>query len=398
MKNFYFALLLASAFAGNSVSAQTDTNRGGNNVVWKPQTVLAYTMDEVVSPSWENAGHTSFAYDQYGNTTMLTRYDSSGKPQSKTTYVYDTSVAGYLLDRRVYNLTDNPDNDLADSHDYYHEDVTRDGNGRVVSAKYKFDESGSMGGSLDVEYDNATGKAKKMTVTLGEYGSVYNVVLDNIEWESFDGTRLKVDPYMVSTPELADYLLEGSNRIKSSTGLNVEYLADGGYVATFKFFSLVTTIAKSITDNNGSYTLEKLDYTSSGKVSGGVKTVVTLDSHGNVVNKQKWERGEEGEYNSEYLLDKELTCQYTYNADFGYPETRVGNDMENTGEYIGKLKLEYRDFVSFKTTGISGVATDNAEYSDGIYNLNGVKMPTAGALPKGIYLKRINSKTVKILK
>lgn len=29
MKNFYFALLLASAFAGNSVSAQTDTNRGG---------------------------------------------------------------------------------------------------------------------------------------------------------------------------------------------------------------------------------------------------------------------------------------------------------------------------------------------------------------------------------
>ena len=53
---------------------------------------------------------------------------------------------------------------------------------------------------------------------------------------------------------------------------------------------------------------------------------------------------------------------------------------------------------SFKTAGISGVATDNAEYSDGIYNLNGVKMPTEGALPKGIYLKRINSKTVKILK
>lgn len=29
MKKFYLALLLASAFAGNGVSAQTDTNRGG---------------------------------------------------------------------------------------------------------------------------------------------------------------------------------------------------------------------------------------------------------------------------------------------------------------------------------------------------------------------------------
>lgn len=36
MKKFNLALLLAATLAGNVVSAQTDTNRGDNDVVWKP--------------------------------------------------------------------------------------------------------------------------------------------------------------------------------------------------------------------------------------------------------------------------------------------------------------------------------------------------------------------------
>ena len=77
---------------------------------------------------------------------------------------------------------------------------------------------------------------------------------------------------------------------------------------------------------------------------------------------------------------------------------RIGDDMDESVRAYGIIKLEYRDYLSFTTTGIYNVPTGNSVCSDGIYNLNGVKLPSDNSLPNGIYLKRMNGKTIKILK
>ena len=55
MKKFYLTLVLASALAGNGVSAQTDNNMEDQDVVWRPQTVLSYVKNSD-SDSWEKTG------------------------------------------------------------------------------------------------------------------------------------------------------------------------------------------------------------------------------------------------------------------------------------------------------------------------------------------------------
>lgn len=93
-----------------------------------------------------------------------------------------------------------------------------------------------------------------------------------------------------------------------------------------------------------------------------------------------------------------MTCEYTYNSDYGYPETRIGDDMDEGVRVDGIIKLEYRDYLRFAITGINNVSTDNSVCSDGVYNLNGVKMSSEKSLPNGIYMKHMNGRTVKILK
>ena len=93
MKKFNLALLLAATLAGNGVSAQTDTNRGDNDVVWKPQTVLSYVKNSE-SDSWGKPETITYTYDQYGYVTSV----DNGR---KTTYTYDPAVPGYLIDTRL---------------------------------------------------------------------------------------------------------------------------------------------------------------------------------------------------------------------------------------------------------------------------------------------------------
>lgn len=340
--------------------------------MWKPQTVLQYVKNEP-SDSWGDPLTIIYTYDQYG-------YVTSEDNGTKTTYTYDPAVPGYLLDIRVPKWGEWDDNN------YYHEEVVRDVANRVVSAKYVFNQSGSMYGTLDVEYDDATGKARKMTVKLGDS---YTRVFDNIEWAAFDGTRLKIDPYIITDPGYIEQLLTGPNRIKSTDKFCVEYTADGGYKTEYGGY----TFTKTITDANGSYETEKVLYRS-GKIYEGKKKVVKLDDHGNVVKLESLSCEEDGVYGG----GDPQECVYTYNSEYGYPETRVGDDMKESDRVFGIVKLEYRDYVSFDTAGISGVAAYKVAYSDGIYNLNGVKMSSEESLPNGIYLKRINGKTVKILK
>ena len=375
MKNFYSALLLTATFASSGVSAQTDTNLGEekNDVVWKPQTVLAYSKNNP-SDSWSTPSTITYTYDEYGYVTSV---------NNGTTYTYDPAVPGYLLDMRVPRS--GGEEGEWDDNNYYHEEVVRDAANRVVSAKYVFDKSGSMYGTLDVEYDDATGKAKKMTVKLGDY---YTRVFDNIEWAAFDGTRLKIDPYIITDPGYIVQLLTGPNRIKSAGSFSVDYTADGGYKTEYGGY----TFTKTITDAYGSYETEKVLYRS-GEIYEGKKKVVKLDDHGNMVKMQNLECEEDGIYNGDTQ-----ECEYTYNSEYGYPETRVGDDMSEGVRSSGIVKLEYRDYVSFNISGISGVAADNTSYPDGIYNLNGVKMTSEESLPKGFYLKRMDGKMVKILK
>ena len=378
MKKFYLVLLLVSVLTDNGVSAQTDTNNGGgNNVVWKPQTVLRYVKDSE-SGSWGTPESTTYTYDQYGYVTSV----DNGR---KTTYTYDSAVPGYLIDTRLPSLWGGEGEEWDDKN-YYHEEVTRDANNRVISAKYVFDQSGSMYGTLDVEYDETTGKAKKMTVKLGD---AYTRVFDNIVWAAFDGTRLKVDPYIITDSGYIEQLLTGPNRIKSANNFNVEYTANGGYKTEYGGYTFI----KTITDANGSYIKEMNRYRSN-KIYMGKKTIVTLDDHGNVVKKESLSCEENGIYEGE----TPLTCEYTYNKDYGYPEMRIGDDMDESVRAYGIIKLEYRDYLSFTTTGIYNVPTGNSVCSDGIYNLNGVKLPSENSLPNGIYLKRMNGKTIKILK
>lgn len=377
MKKFNLALLLAATLAGNGVSAQTDTNRGDNDVVWKPQTVLSYVKNSE-SDSWGKPETITYTYDQYGYVTSV----DNGR---KTTYTYDPAVPGYLIDTRLPSLWGGEGEEW-DDNNYYHEEVARDANNRVVSAKYVFDQSGTMYGTLDVEYDETTGKAKKMTVKLGD---AYTRVFDDIEWAAFDGTRLKIDPYIITDPGYVEQLLTGPNRIKSANNFNVEYMADGGYKTKYGGYTFI----KTITDANGSYVKEKNLYRSD-KIYEGKKTIVTLDNHGNVVKKESLSCEENGIYEG----DTPLTCEYTYNSDYGYPETRIGDDMDEGVRVDGIIKLEYRDYLRFAITGINNVSTDNSVCSDGVYNLNGVKMSSEKSLPNGIYMKRMNGRTVKILK
>ena len=66
-------------------------------------------------------------------------------------------------------------------------------------------------------------------------------------------------------------------------------------------------------------------------------------------------------------------------------------------ERVGYIVLA--DAEGSITAGIKGVTVANSSYSDGVYNMNGVKIANnIDNLPKGIYVIKKNGKSQKVVK
>ena len=446
MKKFYAMALCAIVCASSAEAApnrftiKRDAKKSATKTliasrsdaakIWRPVSTADYMYEE---GEWILMGETTFEYDARGNATRQTvndggylsvvtltynddnmvteRLETEGEEggdlvnSAKRTYVYDSVVKDFCIERMGYNWADD-----GWVKNFYCETnkITRntDGNITEIIKSLPLGEDLTPAYKCIWHYDATTGKADEYYYYTNTNGAVTlwepsEVSYKNIVWQNTDGQMTK------------DFLelFEGANRLSSAEAY-YEGELDGHIFATYSgendYTVKNTTIdpsevgemlVRETIDDNGSYRISIFSYVDEDDniveepFSSEVETV-TIDEHGNIIEDRL-----ESTYGDEPPITASEKYEYTYD-DNGNPTEMITSVYDEEAEdFVPQSKTVYSDYIDVTsgTSGIENIIADGADQSVEVYNLNGVKVADSlNGLDNGFYIVRHGSSVSKV--
>lgn len=356
---------------------------------------------------------TTLSDDELTETEVERASEDNGKTYvniGKKVQVYDPIAKGLVVEKQRYEW-DEAANDWAATTDAFKREITRDEKNNVLTLQIlvpyegKYDATERYTNTVDPE----TGNIVSYKYETLAYDENFQLTWDTeesitgITWEKTNGQLVsQYDEWMqwgnyLKTAKLTDY--EGDEPL-DFCNISVDYKGDGGYKEVFEYTDEpeLTVTEKTMTDNNGSYTIEtKTTYTEDGveTIEDWIKEVLEYDAHGNLT------------FNEIYFLDESGTAlelvagqkiEYTYDATHGDAlKELVESEYDyTTQQYEPAMRVVVDEFVDI-TAGINRVNSNNAA-EIAVYNLQGMRVPSTSLTGKGIYIVKNGDKTVKIMK
>lgn len=414
--------------------------------LWRPVSAAEYIYDE---GEWINVGESRFTYDERGNalqvvldedgyisletnvynddnmliSTLTTVCEEGEDPQneSKKTYVYDSIIKNYVIERRGFSWTGE-----SWQSNYYDENniITRNAAGNILSIEKQLPLGGAMLPAYKSEwkYNDATGRAVEYTYYYNENFNepewqVYeDIVYKNIIWENTDGQMTK---------DFSE-LVEGANRVSSADVYYMDEL-DGHFFATYsgeKDYVIKNTflnpdevgeeIRRETIDDNGSYTMSHFlyvdedDQLTEEPFSSEIFTT-TLDEHGNII-----EEVMTSTYADEPPMIAGQKYDYVYDDNGNPEEMTISYYDEELEEYVPESRTVYGNYID--VAGIESAVVDNdikisligrtLTVSSGevkVYSMQGIVLASGtaqldlSALPSGVYIAATAGRSVRIV-
>lgn len=413
------------------------------NSIWKAthEQEFMYNEDD---ETWEPVADYYLTYDQRGNILvdlmdegdgMQTRTVSTFNDNNKATsqfnedmqddgtfmttskkyFEYDSILTDVITKREAYDYDSDADT-WYQSGNNYTRTITRDANGNVTNEQIAVLYQGIYDPTQRTTITYKDGKAdtyKQEQLTLADDGSSFvwetSIILKDIVWDKTNGQIVG---------DVSDFY-EGDNSLKSATvcseeegeEFTVAYLSitrgdNGSYVCTMsipsELYQLV--VQKTYTDDNGSYTyqaIESQDNNADGQIVGdemlsGAKVVEQYDAQGNETLYEEYEFNEE---TSEMELMGSTKNEYQYDEQCGAMSEMVTYEYDpEAAEFVPMMKVVCDDFKDVSSAdGIKGVT--NKTTVSAVYDLRGVRVgDSINNLPNGMYIQKIDGKTVKVVK
>lgn len=385
---------------------------------------------------WIPMGKYDLIYDQRGN-VLTEDFDEDGAV-TRTTYVYnendnwvskteaslengveqdgasrqirafDPIVKDLVTDNSFYTCNAGVW-EMSTTNNIWKREVTRDEQKRITSIKMfvyymgGYDETKRTTITYGTDGRAATWKLEEKTTDDGiNFKWVEAYTLTDMEWEMTDGQIVAMDVNEFFTS--ANFLKRAT---VSETGYGVvgtiegTYNGNAGYTYSFNYMEPVEkdVFEVKVLDANGSYE-ENYYYYSDNDENGSLtdeelvessQLIVMFDAKGQTLSEEMYFNGElEGgtKYENEY-------------GEYDYPLSIVMSEYDYEAEaYVPSMRIVSSDFIDVtKSSGIYGVTVAGSDSTDGIYNLQGVKLAgNKAGLPSGIYIVKQNGMTKKVVK
>lgn len=360
-----------------------------------------------------SATATDYTYDENGNrTSIIETYSEEGaefENSSKRTLSYDSKVTNVVTESQSYAWDEElSDWTLASDGRTYRRIINRNDIGNVTGVEIH---NYFMGEYLlqmrsTIAY-NEEGLATEWTYEELSYNEENELAMQEVysfkemQWQTTDGQILVLD-------DPSDFFTGKLNRLQSAKvyeygeeayDVEATYNEDGSY--SYKLIydggQSAETMVYTVTDANGSYTVEEALYedmdmdgelTDADLLISALMTV-TLDQYGRVIEEVA-EEDEELMYAAKY--------DFTYTEECGdYPVEQIFYEYDfDELDYVPFLKITGKDFSDVSTE-IKTLISDSESVKE-IFTLNGIRInANKDTLPAGIYIIRQGNKASKIV-
>lgn len=388
-------------------------------VVKMPKSINQYGYD---NGAWTLEAQNTYRYDSNGSLGMEERTAADKSVKVRNVYAYDSKETAFCT-KHTQQVFSPATSKTPTENVMLSIDVKRDNKGRLVDmTKYEFSEAeNKLKQTFHTTFEYGTTDMPVKITRVDIYMNSDNVeeaqttVFSNIEWaDGFNGDLLSS---YGSTNE--DMILDKANRIKNAD-LNISISTetnslDGTLTGTYLDnksildFSIIygsVVIMQQIyndeyLDENGSHRLSLTYNQMNSDLSGFDTQIMDYTMLLNEHHEELEETLRTGTSSADMEIMSSSKYENSYNAETGLRDYAIISEYDTkTKQYSPTTKLEVTKYIDVTTVdGINGVEENSADAVNGVYNAQGMFMgKDINSLDKGLYIVKMNGKTVKIQK